>query len=93
MSKLCNVLCGQELEGNILSVYMAEFPVRLWAGSLKYGGSVRDAIRHIECLVTLLDEGDGNPTLNNFYEAGQCLEGWPKASTLDNHVSAIFYPP
>ena len=47
---------------------------------------MRDAIRHVECLVALL-ESDGNPTLNNFYEAGRCLEGWPKDPTLDNHVS------
>lgn len=32
-SKLCNVLCGQELEKGIMSHYIAEFPVIFWAMS------------------------------------------------------------
>lgn len=67
--------------------------MKLWARFLKYEVNVRDVIRHIECLVVLLDGSDRGPTLNNFYEAGRCLEGWPKVSTLENHVSAAFYTP
>lgn len=94
MSKLCNVLCGKELEKGLMSQYIAEFPVIFWAICLKFKcGSTRDIIRHIECLVALLDESDGKLTLNSFYEAGRGLEGWPKFSVLDNHVSATFYPP
>lgn len=91
-SKLCSVLFGKDSESGFLSKYITEFSVILWARFLKYGVNVKDVIRHIECLVALL-ESDGGPTLNNLYEAGRCLEGWPKASTLENHVSAIFYTP
>jgi len=70
-----------------LSKYIAEFSVILWARFDIYEVNVRDVIRHIECLVALLEESDGGPTLHNFYEAGQYLEGWPKASTLENQLN------
>ena len=92
MSKLCSVLCGKEFDG-IRSRYFATFSLPIWSTCLRGGGSTRDVIRHIECLVALLDEKDGNPTLSDFYKAGSCLEGWPKASTLEGHVSATFNPP
>ena len=92
ISKLCSVLCGKELEG-IRFRYFATFSIPIWNTRLRGGGSTKDIIRHIECLVTLLDANDGNPTLSDFYKAGSCLQGWPKASTLDSHVSATFNPP
>ena len=96
MSKLFTVLCGEEpAQKNITSQHIADYRWIIWALSHKGGGpagSMKDVIGHIECLVGLL-KSNGNPTLDNFYEAGQRLEGWPKASTVEKHVSATLYPP
>ena len=100
MSKLFTVLCCEEppaahWEESIFSRYIAGFRCIILALSHEGGGpggGKRDVLGHLECLVGLL-KSNGNPTLNNFYEAGQCLEGWPKTSTLDKHVSATLYPP